>query len=203
MGDRGTRRQGDQETRGQGDKETRRTCLSPSSQPLALHPPCHLVPPSKVVSNGVLRIAILSVAMLPILFVLAAQATGSDPQPTPELAPDEVVRIQLDALKENRVDIVFRFASPENRAYTGPLSRFTEMLQSPAYLAILNHRSAIYGPLRKESGQAYQSVIVVPPGGQAVGYVFVLSKYYSSGCDGCWLTDSVTRFEPEKPLRGT
>lgn len=36
---------------------------------------------------------------------------------------------QLVALREGRPERVFAFASPENRAASGPLERFTKMLQ--------------------------------------------------------------------------
>lgn len=127
----------------------------------------------------------------------------ADPQPDPKLSPSDVVRIQVEALRTSRIDIAFRFASPQNKAYTGPLSRFTEMLNSPTYVAMLSQGSVIYGPFRKEGGYAYQTVIFIPPGEEAVGYVFVLSKSYSDACDGCWLTDTVSRFEPTEKMRGT
>ena len=147
--------------------------------------------------------AVVCFSVLALLVVSAGQSAGYEPTPSPDLSPSDVVHIQVEALRSGRIDIVFRFASPQNKASTGPLPRFTEMLQSPTYLAMLHHRSAMYGPLRKEGGQAYQTVIVVPPGGEAVGYVFVLSKSYSDACDGCWMTDSVSRFEPEQKMRGT
>jgi hypothetical protein len=67
-------------------------------------------------------------------------------QPSPNLSPVEVVRIQVEALEKNDVphpnrgiEIAFRFASPENKRATGPLERFIQMVSSPAYRPLLNH----------------------------------------------------------------
>lgn len=148
-------------------------------------------------------LGVLRVSMTALLIVSAGWSAELEPAPSPDLSPSEVVRVQVDALKAGRIDIVFRFASRHNRAYAGPLPRFVEMLRSPTYLAMLNHASAMYGPLQKEGGYAYQTVTFIPPGGDAVGYVFVLSKSYSDACNGCWMTDSVSRFEPTEKMRGT
>ena len=54
--------------------------------------------------------------------------------PRPELSPEEVIRIQLEALRHNDeqdrgIEVAFRFASPANRASTGPLPRFIRMIE--------------------------------------------------------------------------
>jgi hypothetical protein len=41
---------------------------------------------------------------------------------------------QLDALRQRDVARVFGFASPQNRAATGPVERFGEILESPMYM---------------------------------------------------------------------
>jgi hypothetical protein len=68
----------------------------------------------------------------------------SDPKPSPELLPEDVVKIQLNALKHNDeknhgIAIAYRFASPENRLHTGPLERFIRMLHNPLYAPMLNY----------------------------------------------------------------
>lgn len=58
-------------------------------------------------------------------------STRGSPDPSPDLSPDQVVRIQLDAMARNDepapdsgIATAFKFASPENQAQTGPLDRF-------------------------------------------------------------------------------
>jgi hypothetical protein len=78
-------------------------------------------------------------SILALVLCLSAQAfaiVSSDgfvnnmvQEPSPLLSPDEVVKIQVAALKDNDasnsgIELTFRFASPENRSTTGPLDRF-------------------------------------------------------------------------------
>ncbi|MDH3252939.1 MAG: DUF4864 domain-containing protein, partial [Ignavibacteria bacterium] len=71
-------------------------------------------------------------------------------QPDPSLSPQEVVKIQLHALKnndeaDNGIRIAFRFASPGNQAATGPLDRFIALLKGPSYGEMLNYVSGELG----------------------------------------------------------
>ena len=61
---------------------------------------------------------------------------GSVVLPRPDLAPGEVVRLQLAGLSDQKADGVgilqcYCFASPANRAVTGPLERFVFMQARP------------------------------------------------------------------------
>ncbi len=123
-------------------------------------------------------------------------------QPDPKLTPADVVRIQLQALRANDtphknagVEIAFRFASPANKSTTGPLARFTELVSSPPYRPMLNHRRAHLGQIEIEENKAVQPVILVTPNGERVGYLFSLSKQLSGRYASCWMTDAVIRFE--------
>ncbi|MEC7485917.1 MAG: hypothetical protein VX570_04550, partial [Pseudomonadota bacterium] len=60
--------------------------------------------------------------------------------PDPSIAPEEVVAIQMKALQFNDnpspdfgIAQTWNFAHPRNRAMTGPLPRFANMLKGPAY----------------------------------------------------------------------
>ena len=147
---------------------------------------------------------LLLAASLPLALILL-RAGGADPDPSPDLTPEEVVRLQLEALQTNDdpyddagIATVFRFASPGNRAATGPLDRFTRMVHGPTYRDMLGFETALYGAMRIESDRAVQSVTLVHAGGRRVSYVFGLSRQTGGPCDGCWMTDAVVR-EPESP----
>ena len=122
--------------------------------------------------------------------------------------PEEVVRIQIEALGDNDrphpdagIEIAFRFASPANRKVTGPLPRFIEMVRNPAYRPMLNHRGASYGKLKLEGNQASQTVILKTGDGSRVGYLFQLSRQTEAPFKDCWMTDSVMRFEVREDYR--
>ncbi len=147
--------------------------------------------------------------MLATLFAVALLA-GPDPKkeagpaPSPDLRPDQVVRIQLDALRLNDkpskdagIATAFRFASPNNREVTGPLAHFIEIVRSPGYLPLIDHRIAGTGPVAVVGDQAMQRVTVVAGDGEAIEYEFQLSK---DPATGCWFTDGVVPVPKVKPI---
>ena len=126
------------------------------------------------------------------------------PTPSPEFSPDQVVRIQLEALQHNDrtnkgIEAAFNFASPGNKQFTGPLPRFIKMLKAPPYNSMLNHRSVEYGPIEIIGGIATQRVTLTGSDGQAIIYIFSLSKQTEEPYQDCWMTDGVA-VEPTKEL---
>jgi len=128
--------------------------------------------------------------------------------PSPAHSPDEVTRLQLEALAANDdphedagIEVAFRFASPANKRVTGPLARFILMVHNPLYRPLLHHRAVRYGTIQVQDDHARQSVIVTARDGEHVAYVFALSKQKGGPCDGCWMTDSVLRIEGEEVRR--
>ncbi len=132
----------------------------------------------------------------------APDSSSARPAPTPELAPEEVVRLQLEALAENDtpyenagIETAFHFASPANRRATGPLRRFIALVNNPVYKPMIDHTAARYGEGRAlaEGRVAQQPVILTGPDGERAGYVFTLSKQRGGPWAGCWMTDGVER----------
>lgn len=118
-------------------------------------------------------------------------------QPSSELSPEDVVKIQVEALQQNDdadsgIEVTFRFASPANKQVTGPLFRFKELVKNPVYRAMLNHKSADYGKMEFNGDTATQRVTIIESNGEATVYLFTLSRQNLAECPGCWMTDSVT-----------
>src|SRR5262245_17073737 len=118
-------------------------------------------------------------------------------EPNPDLSPEEVVKIQVEALQNNDdldrgIEITFKFASPANKQMTGPLYRFKQLVKDPVYRPMLNHKLAEYGPMQITDGVAAQRVTIIESNGQATVYLFALSKQSGPSCEGCWMTDSVS-----------
>ena len=134
--------------------------------------------------------------------VLGACTSTQDPlagvrgrEPDPALTPREVVEIQLQALGNNSpsdegIGIAFRFASPTNRATTGPLPRFAGMIKQDPYMVMLDYDRIAYAPLILGDGVAIQRVKLYR-GTQVTVFDFVLRKQRSKECRGCWMTDGV------------
>jgi len=115
--------------------------------------------------------------------------------PDPDLSPGEVIRIQLEALRHNDeqdrgIEVAFRFASPANRANTGPLARFIPMIKQGPYALMLDFRDATYGPVETVADRARQRVTLTGAR-ETMTYWFYLSRQSEPPYVGCWMTDSV------------
>ena len=115
--------------------------------------------------------------------------------PDPVLTPGEVVRIQLEALRHNDgqdrgIAVTFRFASPANRANTGPFPRFAAMIKNGPYALMLDFREARYGPVEIVAKLARQRVTLTGAGGRMT-YWFYLSRQVTPPYVDCWMTDAV------------
>ena len=118
--------------------------------------------------------------------------------PHPSLSPLEVVRIQALALGDNDtprpdcgIEVVWRFASPENKAVTGPLERFKRMVHNPLYAPMLNHTGADFGDPLVEGTQAQVDVVLQTRRLGPVTYRFILRRLTSGDAVNCWVTDAV------------
>lgn len=120
---------------------------------------------------------------------------------TPELKPSDVVQRQLDALKARDVYTVFKYASPNNKANTGPWQRFGKMLEAPPYDVLLGHeKSLILMEMNEEIDrtQQYTCLVRIWPSHEYVGktpgtqdFVWLLGKVKQEPFVDCWMTDGV------------
>jgi hypothetical protein len=144
----------------------------------------------------------LSAAVLALLLGVALPGHGAagkpaGPHPHPSLSPAEVVRIQLEALRANDagdsgIEIAFRFASPDNKRSTGPLSRFAAMIKQDPYAMMLRYSDVVYGPVTVAGRRAAQRVTLSTPGRAPVTYVFHLARQEIAGpLQECWMTEAV------------
>jgi hypothetical protein len=120
--------------------------------------------------------------------------------PSSKLTPEQVVHIQLEALRLNDarnrgIEVAFRFASPDNKLHTGPLARFISMMQQGPYSLMLAYENVAYDPVEVIDGYARQRVTLIGSG-MVVAYEFYLSRQTEGPCVGCWLTDAVIAKRP-------
>lgn len=130
-----------------------------------------------------------------------------DTAPSANIDPADVVQIVVDALRlndpdsgDNGIATVWRFAAPSNKAMTGPLDRFTQMLKG-GYGDMLNHIDSDYGPIEVQDDIAIQPVWLTTPKGDEVAYVFQLRRQGPGAFEGMWMTESVYPIAPKR--RGT
>jgi hypothetical protein len=132
--------------------------------------------------------------------------------PSPDLTPEQVVKIQLTAMEHNDdptpdagLATTFHFASPGNQKQTGPLEKFIKMVKSDAYGPLINHKSAELGKTHTDDHTTQILVKITGSDNHVSLFLFVLSKQPDGQYKDCWMTDGVMRIRPEDivPLQPT
>ncbi len=145
---------------------------------------------------------ILGVFLTFLFFSNAARAVEMV-YPNPDIAPAEVIAIQLNGLKFNdtpEADAGIRqtwaFAHPRNRAMTGPLPRFAQMLKGPGYDMMLNHASHQIVPANSGDGWRQFDVFMEASNGKVLQYAWIVEKVTKGRYEGCWMTVMVSAPRP-------
>jgi hypothetical protein len=154
-----------------------------------------------------LRIKYTILAAFAMSWLLAAPlqaALSSEPgdtvitKPGIDLAPQDVVSIVINALAKNDqpyadagIATTFAFASPGNKANTGPLEKFTRMVKSHPYAVMVNHVARDLSEVVRVGDDAYQLVALTGLDGSEVVFAFRLSRQLEGEFEGMWMTDAV------------
>ena len=121
-------------------------------------------------------------------------------KPTPEINPEEVVKIQLSSLMNNNepylnagIEQTWEFAHPSNRAFTGPIQRFTQMMYAPSYAVMLDHKKHEIIEVKLENNIAYFFIELTSIDGKMFGFKWTLEKVKEEGgFKDCWMTTAVS-----------
>lgn len=142
--------------------------------------------------------ACIALAALVVAAVQTGRIHRTVPEPAEALGPAEAVRLQLEALAHNDepfpgagIQATWAFASPANRAATGPIAHFRTMFEGRLYGPMVDHLAARYSAARRIGGRALVGVVLTATDGRERGYLFQLSRQDTASCHGCWMTDSV------------
>ena len=88
--------------------------------------------------------------------------------PNSNIKPREVIKIQLNGLQKNDskfkdsgIEQTWKFAHPNNKRVTGPLSNFKMMLKSDSYGMMINHLSHTITELGSSDKWAQFEVIIL------------------------------------------
>ena len=121
-------------------------------------------------------------------------------KPTSDIAPEDVVKIQLSSLMTNNkpyanagIEQTWEFAHPSNRAFTGPIQRFTRMMYAPSYAVMLDHKKHDILEVKLEDNTAYFFIELTSSDGQIFGFKWTLEKVKEKGIfKDCWMTTAVS-----------
>jgi|TARA_B110000263_G_C14985293_1_gene363421 hypothetical protein len=121
-------------------------------------------------------------------------------KPNPNINPEKVIKIQLDALMNNNMPYkdagilqTWEFAHPQNRLYTGPISNFTLMMKSNPYSLMLEHANHNIIFVSKNLNIANYFVELTDKIGNKFGFTWTVKKVVASGVfKDCWMTSGVS-----------
>ena len=140
---------------------------------------------------------------IPIVFIsllINFSVLGDIIKPNPSIKPENVIKIQLEALINN--DIPFKdsgivqtweFAHPQNRKYTGPLLNFTLMMKSNPYSLMIGHSNHNIIFVSLDGNTANYFVELTDKIGNKFGFTWTVKKVLKQGkFKDCWMTSGVS-----------
>jgi Domain of unknown function (DUF4864) len=124
------------------------------------------------------------------------------PRPNSSVGPGEVIQAVVRALENYNspspnagIFTTYQFASPANRANTGPYGNFLRLVKNPAFAPLLMRHATEFGPLAVQGDHAEQELRLRTDDGRSARFHFVLSRQTSQQtqgrCGGCWMVDQV------------
>jgi len=143
-------------------------------------------------------IYVIVIFFLAVMFIVTAKADLV--KPNNGIKPYQVVKIQLTGLmnndipnKNSGIEQTWEFAHPSNKKYTGPLSKFVNLLKSESYNMLLNHLESEIIEVFKTNDKYGFEVIILANDKNYYKFQWIVEKYYNDGAlKDCWLTTSVS-----------
>ena len=136
-----------------------------------------------------------------LFFLLLTNISNADLlKPNTSLDPIEVLKIQLNSLKNNHVpykdagiEQTWEFTHPDNKKFTGPLSNFKILIYSDVYKILLNHVSYKIEILMETNIKHVFLVNILTKKNENFYYKWQISKMDNEGeLKDCWLTTTVS-----------
>ena len=140
----------------------------------------------------------LKKSLIIILLVLFSISSSADSiSPNKKLLPYDVVKIQLEALKNNNknddgIKITWLFAHPDNKKITGPYERFRIMIYGQQYRQLLNHESHEINLMMNTLNAHMFRIKILTKEKQLLFYEWQVQKATEKNCIDCWFTSSVS-----------
>ena len=136
-----------------------------------------------------------------ILFFIFTNISNADlVKPNANLKPFDVLMIQLNSLKNNNIpykdagiDQTWEFAHPNNKAMTGPLEKFKQMIYNKNYEILISHQGTEVIILKETEEISVYKVTVLTKNKKKYYYIWQVEKVLLEGdFKNCWMTTSVS-----------
>ena len=137
------------------------------------------------------------ILILLILILLNTSVYAELTEPNKRLEPYDVVKIQLEALKNNNKDDngikqTWLFAHPDNKKITGPYERFRIMIYGQQYKFLLNHSSHKINLITNSPNRFIYRIEILSDKKQLFFYEWHVQKGSEEKCKNCWFTSAVS-----------
>ena len=136
-----------------------------------------------------------------IFFLLFSNISKADLiKPNSNLKPFDVLMIQLNSLKNNNtpykdagIEQTWEFAHPINKASTGPLERFKQMIYNDSYKILTSHQNNKTIILKESVNKSVYKVYVLSKDKKKYYYIWQIEKVELEGnLKNCWMTTGVS-----------
>ena len=132
-----------------------------------------------------------------ILILFNSSVYAELAKPSKKLDPYDVVKIQLEALKNNNKDDngikqTWLFAHPDNKKVTGPYERFRIMIYGQQYKFLLNHSSHKINLITNSPNKFIYRIEILSDKKQLFFYEWHVQKGSEEKCKNCWFTSAVS-----------
>ncbi len=138
---------------------------------------------------------------LVLIFFIFTNISNADLiKPNSNLKPFDVLMIQLNSLKNNNkpykdagIEQTWEFAHPINKASTGPLERFKQMIYSDSYKILISHENTKTIILKESPEKFVFKVYVLSKDKKKYYYIWQMEKIEREGkLKDCWMTTGVS-----------
>ena len=138
---------------------------------------------------------------LSLFFFLFTNISNADLiKPNSNLKPFDVLMIQLNSLKNNNspykdagIEQTWEFAHPINKASTGPLEKFRQIIYSDNYKILISHENTKTTILKESSKKIIFKVNILSKDKKKYYYIWQVEKVELEGkLKDCWMTIGVS-----------
>ena len=140
------------------------------------------------------------VKLILLFFFFTNIANAELIKPNSNLEPFDVLMIQLNSLKNNNspykdagIEQAWEFAHPINKASTGPLEKFKQMIYSKSYKILISHENTKTLILKESPDKFVFKVYVLSRDKKKYYYIWQIEKVKKEGdLKDCWMTTAVS-----------
>ena len=136
-----------------------------------------------------------------LLFFLFTNISNAELiKPNTDLKPFDVSMIQLSSLKNNNtpykdagIEQTWEFAHSINKAATGPLEKFKQIIYSDSYKILISHENTKTTILKESPNKFVFKVYVLSKDKKKYYYIWQIKKVEREGkFKDCWMTTGVS-----------